>query len=78
MTNFSDGFPMVIKDDDIKILIRMENLIGMNENLLFDDEGYGYNEKAKCDKGEFLDFMTLIENILLERSRKMNSESGDA
>ena len=65
---------MVLKNKDINLLIKMENLIGMNEKTLF-----GEDNNKKCivnwydgtttvvDKNDFLNFMALIERALKDK-----------
>jgi len=67
---------MVLKNEDINLLIKMENLIGMNEKRLF-----GKNNNKQCtvnwydgtttiiDKDDFLDFMALIERALQDKQK---------
>lgn len=45
---------------DIEILAKMENLIGMNEKLLFGSSG-GYNELSDTSHSDFIMFMALIQ-----------------
>jgi len=67
---------MVLKNEDINLLIKMENLIGMNEKKLF-----GKNNNKKCtvnwhdgtqtiiDRGDFSDFLALIERALQDKQK---------
>lgn len=65
---------MVLKNEDINLLIKMENLIGMNEKRLF-----GRNKDKKCVVNwydgtqtiitieDFADFMALIERAMKDK-----------
>jgi hypothetical protein len=67
---------MVLKNEDINLLIKMENLIGMNEKRLF-----GKNKDKKCtvnwydnttttiDFDDFISFMNLIERALQDKQK---------
>lgn len=67
---------MILKNDDIDLLIKMENLIGMNEKKLF-----GKNKDKKCkvkwyddtkttiDFDDFISFMNLIERALQDKQK---------
>jgi hypothetical protein len=67
---------MVLKNEDINLLIKMENLIGMNEKRLF-----GKNKDKKCtvnwydnatttiDFDDFISFMDLIERALQDKQK---------
>ena len=67
---------MVLKNEDINLLIKMENLIGMNEKRLF-----GKNKDKKCtvnwydnttttiDFNDFISFMNLIERALQDKQK---------
>lgn len=65
---------MVLKNEDISLLIKMENLIGVNEKRLF-----GRNKDKKCTINwsdgtqtiitieDFADFMALIERAIKDK-----------
>ena len=67
---------MVLKNEDINLLIKMENLIGMNEKRLF-----GKNKDKKCTVNwydnttttinfdDFISFMNLIERALQDKQK---------
>ena len=67
---------MALKNEDINLLIKMENLIGTNEKRLF-----GRNKDKKCtvnwydgtttiiDFDDFVDFMNLIERALQDKQK---------
>ena len=67
---------MVLKNEDINILIKMENLIGVNEKKLF-----GRHKNKKCIShwydgtniiisfDDFLNFMDLIERALQDKQK---------
>jgi len=67
---------MVLKNEDINLLIKMENLIGMNEKRLF-----GKNKDKKCtvnwydgttttvDFDDFTSFMNLVERALQDKQK---------
>ena len=67
---------MVLKNEDINLLIKMENLIGMNEKKLF-----GKNKNKKCtvnwydnkkkiiDFNDLINFMDLIERALQDKQK---------
>lgn len=65
---------MMLKNEDINLLIKMENLIGINEKKIF-----GRNKNKKCIVNwydgtqiiitiqDFADFMALIERALQDK-----------
>ena len=65
---------MILKNKDINLLIKMENLIGINEKRLF-----GRNKDKKCivnwydgtrtivTREDFADFMALIERAIQDK-----------
>ncbi len=67
---------MILKNEDISLLIKMENLIGVNEKRLF-----GRNKNKKCivnwyDKTQtiitiedFADFMALIQRAIEDKQK---------
>lgn len=67
---------MVLKNEDINLLIKMENLIGMNEKRLF-----GKNKDKKCtvnwydsttttiDFNDFVSFINLVERALQDKQK---------
>lgn len=67
---------MILKNEDIELMIKMENLIGMNEKKLF-----GKNGDKKCivkwyddtetiiTKDDFLDYMCLVERVIREKKK---------
>ena len=67
---------MVLKNEDINLLIKMENLIGMNEKRLF-----GKNKDKKCTVNwydnttttinfdDFISFMNLIERAMKDKQK---------
>lgn len=67
---------MVLKNEDINLLIKMENLIGMNEKRLF-----GKNKDKKCivnwydnttttiNFDDFISFMNLIERAMKDKQK---------
>lgn len=74
---------MILKNKDINLLIKMENLIGINEKRLF-----GRNKDKKCIVNwydgtqtiitieDFADFMELIERALQDKknaSKKLHN-----
>lgn len=65
---------MVLKNEDINLLIKMENLIGMNEKLLFGEDNdkecivkWYDDTETIITKDDFLDFMCLIERVIKEK-----------
>lgn len=81
---------MIVKNKDIELLIKMENLIGVNEKKLFGKNGdkecivkWYDNTETIITKDDFLDFMALIERVLQnkrkasEKSNKYNKEHKD-
>jgi len=71
---------MVLKNEDINLLIKMENLIGINEKKIF---GKNKNKIIKIKTSEksydvtyndFLDYMNLIERIY-ENKKKLSDKS---
>lgn len=70
---------MFMTNKDIEILIRIENLVGMNEKKLFDskgefhyvetyyENGKKYTEPATVTMGDFVDYINLVEKVLLQR-----------
>lgn len=58
------------KNEEIKLLIKMENLIGTNEELLFGknkDKVYMV-DKAKISHEDFVDFINLVEQFKNNKS----------
>lgn len=60
----------MLKNKDIELLIKMENLIGCNEKILFD------NNKTDVTKSDFIDFMNLIEKEI--QTKRKQSEKANA
>lgn len=65
---------MVLKNEDINLLIKMENLIGMNEKKLFGrnkDKKYIINwydgTQTIITREDFADFMALIERAIQDK-----------
>lgn len=70
---------MPLTNKDIEIMIRIENLVGRNEKILFDDNGefnyietYFENGKKittpeKVTMEDFVDYINIVEKVLLER-----------
>lgn len=67
---------MILKNEDINLLIKMENLIGTNEKKLF-----GRNKNKKCkikwydntettiDFDDFVSFINLVERALQDKQK---------
>lgn len=51
----------MLKNSEIDLFVKMENLIGNNEKLLFSDDGKGNNEASGVAYSDFIDFINLIE-----------------
>lgn len=73
---------MVLKNEDIELIIKMENLIGMNEKKLFGKNGdkkcivkWYDNTETIITKDDFLDFMCLIERVI--KNKKKASEKAN-
>lgn len=60
----------MLKNKEIELLIKMENLIGCNEKILFD------NNKTDVTKSDFIDFMNLIEQEI--QTKRKQSEKANA
>ena len=65
---------MVLKNEDINILIKMENLIGMNEKQLFGEDkskeylvNWYHNTQTTITAEDFADSMTLIERAIKDK-----------
>ena len=65
---------MVLKNEDINILIKMENLIGMNEKQLFGEDkskecvvNWYDNTQTTITAEDFADFMALIERAVKDK-----------
>lgn len=65
-----------ISNKDLKILIKMENIIGSNENYLFGKKGfwldtskYTAEEYKIVTKDDFIDFMNIIEKICQSKDK---------
>lgn len=67
---------MVLKNEDINLLIKMENLIGHNKKYLFGEDGdkkhnikYHNENKIVITEDDFIDFMALIERALQDKQK---------
>lgn len=60
----------MLKNKEIELLIKMENLIGCNEKILFD------NNKTEVTKSDFIDFMNLIESEI--QTKRKQAEKANA
>ena len=67
---------MVLKNEDINLLIKMENLIGHNGKYLFGEDGnkkhnvkYHNGNEIVIVKGDFINFMELIERALQDKQK---------
>lgn len=67
---------MIIKNEDINLLIKMENLIGINEKRLFGknkDKKYTVkwydNTETIINFDDFISFMNLIERALQDKQK---------
>ena len=66
---------MAVKNNDIDTMIKMENLIGMNEKKLFGrnkDKKLTYTiygDSVTITHDDFVDFMNLIEKLLQEKKQ---------
>ena len=70
---------MPITNKDIEVMIRIENIVGMNEKKLFDDngnfhyvetyykDGKKYTEPETVTMEDFVDYINIVEKVLLER-----------
>ena len=66
----------MLKNSEIEILIKMENLISSNKKLIFDDDGWGNNEISGITHSDFLDFINLIakeKQVKKTASQKSNT-----
>lgn len=69
----------ILKNDDINLMIKMENLIGDNQRKLFNRKGeYKYKfrdfatgemETETVTRDDFNDYMNLIEKFLYEKRK---------
>ena len=66
----------MLKNSEIDLLVKMENLIGNNEKLLFSDDGKGNNEASGIAYSDFLDFINLIEKEM--QVKKVASQKSNA
>lgn len=63
---------LYVSKKDVELLIKMENVIGCNEKYLFEDyygqaKNCNVEDFGKINKDDFVDFMNLIERLLIDR-----------
>ena len=67
---------MFIKNEDIHLMIKMENVIGMNKNHIFGKDGTKvvYVDGLEITYHDFIAYLNLIERIL-ENKKKLSARA---
>ena len=67
---------MFLKNEDIHLMIKMENVIGMNKNRIFGKDGTKtvYVDGLEINYHDFIAYLNLIDRIL-ENKKKLSAKS---